>query len=102
MTRPLKVLLPIKNIPDGSRVTKPNGQKPYIVRSSIKIYTTIHGGDRVIEADHGTRFILPEGEGQGSINAVSGDAEHLWHTTVEDFHQYLSGILEDDDEDLNK
>lgn len=102
MTQPLKVLLPIKNIPDGSRVTKPNGQKPYIVRRSIKIYTGTHGGDRVIEAENNTRFILPEGDGQGSINAVSGDSEHLWHTTYKDFHAYLSDILSEDDEDLNK
>lgn len=83
----MKVLIPAKDIPLGSIVTKKTGDKPYTIREGVKIYGTVEQQTtREIKCDDGTRFLV---SAAGDINIVNSDTELLWHVCDDDLYFYM-------------
>ena len=76
----VKILLSASKIPTGATVTKRTGQKQYMIVDTLKVYG-LDGGNREIKGDDNTRFLVAG----TNMNAISGDTELMWHTTVGDF-----------------
>ncbi len=89
----MKVIQSLKNIPEGSIVTKITGNKEYIVRSSIKIY-----GDKPqeLKAQDGTRFLVAN---DGSISCLHGETELAWHVTEINFLRWLEMYINEENMD---
>lgn len=84
----MKLIIPIRDIPLGSAVTKVGGTKPYIVRDCVKIYGDSDANrQREIRADDGTRFLVSD---TGDITVVAGDTEHLWIVSDHNLYEYLT------------
>lgn len=88
----LKVLFPLKDIPDGSTVIKKTGNMQYIVNSEFVIYHQ-SGHKQIIKADHGCKFLMSTSK--SNISAVDGSTEVLW---VVD-HEPLYRTFNDEDSD---
>lgn len=86
----LKVLLPLRDFPDGATVTKKTGQVQLTVRSEITVYNE-NRTRQVIKPNDGCRFLLDD---RGNINAYSGDTEFLWCVDAEYFYRFLEDIME--------
>ena len=83
----LKLLLPAKDIPDESIVTKLTGEKRYVIRSFIKIFGgTNHTNE--IKCDDNTKFILSI-DIFPSINAISGETALLWEVESDELINFL-------------
>jgi len=84
----MKVILPVKEIPVGSVVTKLNGQKKYQVRDRITIYDEVKNSSRDITLEMNTRVLwsvdLPM-----SVNIISGDTEMIWDADYNALQSYL-------------
>jgi hypothetical protein len=72
----IKVILPIKELPEDSVVTKLTGTKKYRVRKDIRVYSQT-GSLQTISAEGGSRLLLAE---NGDSNAINGDTEVIWIT----------------------
>jgi hypothetical protein len=93
----IKVLLPASDIPLGSTVTKKNGEKVYILRDSIKIFST--NKDVTIPAEDGSRFLIASGDPTGYFDVgnacvVSNTTILCWHAEIEVLIDYLHGIVD--------
>lgn len=91
----IKVILPAKDIPLGSIVTKTKGTAQYILRNRLSVYPVDPGkkerlareerGDpkpqvQQIEADSGILFLVGFDPGNaGNANAIRSDKELIWH-----------------------
>jgi len=84
----MKLILPAREIPVGSTVTKVTGNVTYVIRDSIKIYGTPEV-QQEIKATDGVRFIVNE---RGDINAVSGNTELAWVVSTEQLSRWLDDI----------
>jgi hypothetical protein len=74
----LKVILPLKDIPEGNTVTKINGTAEYIVRDKLDIYhLTIGSLEKTLHADGGCRFLVAKESGY--ISVCPPDKELVWH-----------------------
>ena len=60
----MKLILKLKDVKEGSTVTKPTGVAPYLVKDSIRFYGQVTSNQLV--ADPGVRFLV------GSNGTVSG------------------------------
>jgi len=78
-----KLLLPSNEIPLGSTVTKPTGEKKYILRNEIRIYGP---KEQIIKADDHSRFIVSE---TGDANAVGNETILCWHIPQDELLLYL-------------
>jgi len=65
----LKVLLPLRDVPLLTTVTKRTGRKEYLVKGAIHIHGTT---PQVIEAEEGVLFLVSKA---GEINAVPDTTE---------------------------
>ncbi len=84
----IRVILPAGKIPLGSDVTKKNGEKPYILRDRIRIFT--QGEDkRELIAQEGTRILISE---TGDANAIPNTTDLVWHATRDDLDDYLADL----------
>lgn len=88
----MKLILPAREIPGGSTVTKVTGNVTYVIRDSIKVYGTPEV-QQEIKAIDGVRFIVNE---RGDINAVSGNTELAWVVSTEQLGRWLDDLDEDD------
>jgi hypothetical protein len=79
-----KLLLPSNEIPLGSTVTKPTGEKKYILRNEIKIYGS---KEQIIKADEHSRFIVSD---NGDINSVGDTSILCWHVDKDELIEYLN------------
>ena len=82
----VRLLLPAGEIPAGSRVTKPSGNKIYELLDKIVIY--LGDGQRtVIPAESGVHFLAASNDGR--FNAIPSDQELAWVVDEEDLLQWL-------------
>jgi len=88
--RAIKVILPARDIPEGSTVTKITGTKKYTISSTVKFY----GGEEKyphVESDGTVRFLLSEG---GDVNVISHNLELKWKVSPQELVDFFrdSGI----------
>lgn len=92
----IKFILPLSDIPDGSTVTKITGSKPYRVASQISIYDNDRNklnGKRVINAESGTKFLIPyEGD---DMSAYRSDREFVWEVGLSQAHNFIDGLWDE-------
>ncbi len=81
----MRVLLPAGDIPIGATVTKRTGEKPYILRDKITIYTE---PKQEIKAGDQARFLVGE---NGDANVVAMTTELLWTVSEDELSDYLEG-----------
>jgi hypothetical protein len=81
----MRVLLPAGDIPIGATVTKRTGEKPYILRDKITIYTE---PKQEIKAGDQARFLVGE---NGDANVVAMITELLWTVSEDELSDYLEG-----------
>jgi hypothetical protein len=88
---PLQIIMSAHDIPDGSTITKKTGQKPYVIKSKIKIYAEQKSGlaPQILEAP-GVKYLIDD---SGNINAVSSEAEVMWHTTTGELLRFLDEFV---------
>jgi len=86
----ITVILPAKEIPLGSTVTKRTGTYKFKLADSITIYHE-GGNKQLVTADDGNRFLLPNGDSR-SISSISGQTELAWTTDTETLMQYLQEL----------
>lgn len=82
----MKVILPLKDIPDGSIVTKITGNKEYIIRSELRII----GDENQIIHSNGVKFLIPQSMSTSSISAINWDKEMIWHVEEDVFFRYMN------------
>lgn len=87
----IKVLLPIKNIPIGSIVTKRTGEKRYHMSNVLRIFN--EEGERSEIHTGYNMYYLFSNSSNNAINVVSGDTEHLWVTNTQDLLEYLTNRI---------
>jgi hypothetical protein len=77
------VILPARDIPEGSVVTKVTGTKKYTISSSVKFY----GDERFphVKTDGTVRFLLSEGD----VNVVSQSLELKWEVSPQELVDYF-------------
>lgn len=73
----MKVILPVRDIPDHATVTKLAGTKKYVLKGDIRVYD-LQGDPRVISAYGDSKFLV-DAQGASDPCAVSGDKEMVWH-----------------------
>ena len=81
----MRVLLPAGEIPIGATVTKRTGEKPYILRDQITIFTE---PKQVIKAGDQARFLVGD---NGDVNVVAMVTELLWTVSEDELSDYLEG-----------
>ena len=79
----MKVLLPAKDIPIGSIVTRPTGEKKYELRDKIEV-----SPHQKIEADPNTRFLVGK-DMSFIICAISGESELAWEVSPEELYNFI-------------
>ena len=84
----MKIILPVKEIPIGSVVTKVNGTKRYEVNRVLKIYGDVAGVPKEIKLDINARFLIPM-DGLTSINVIDGETEVVWDADCNQIQSYL-------------
>lgn len=86
----IKVILPAKLIPDGSSVTKVNGQYEYTLRDCLRIYPEKESGVApiIVKAEKGTKFLVA-GNSVDHMSAICGDKELVWQTDLVSLRVYL-------------
>lgn len=87
----MKVILPVKQIPDGGIVTKINGTKTYEVRNTIRIFGDTPDRAQTIVADANTRFLIAS-DSSPSICAIDGATELVWDAPEELLYQMLGEL----------
>ena len=75
---PIKVIVPIKFVPDGEVITKRTGTARYTVQREIRIFTSKVTEQTRIKAKDGVVFYT---KGDGTFNAMSEGTEVVWVTT---------------------
>lgn len=75
----LKIISRLGDIPVGSTVTKIGGQKEYVVRDRVDIYTE-GGVAQRIYADDCCLYLTGS---EGYINAHGFEKELVWHTELD-------------------
>lgn len=83
----VKLLVPLRMVPDGATVTKRTGEKEYVVSRAVRIY-----GDgpvkQAITPDAGTVFLVgPE----GNLNAIGEGVEVIWKVAVWELRDFVNG-----------
>jgi hypothetical protein len=81
----LRVLMPAGEIPVGATVTKRTGEKPYILRDKITIYTE---PKQEIKAGDQARFLVGD---NGDVNVVAMVTELLWTVSESQLSEFLEG-----------
>ncbi len=81
----MKLLLPVKDVPLGSFITKRTGEKQYMVQDKITIYAENKEDRQEIKAEGDSRFLVAGTH----ITAVSGDLEVLWETDAHYLYQFI-------------
>ncbi len=82
----MKMILPLKEIPKGVKVTKIKGEKIYKVVEEITVYNEDHS-KLVIPAEKGSVFLVDK---NGNINAISSDIEVVWLATKEELIDFFN------------
>lgn len=83
----IKLILLAGQIPLGSIVTKITGEKRYVLKDRLRVFTE-EGETRTVNCDAGTRFLVYEGD----ANVVSCDKELIWLATDDEARDYLDGL----------
>ena len=83
----MRILLCARQIPLGESVTKRSGEKRYILKDSIRIFTK-DGKCQTIEATEGAVFLTCEGD----ANAIDGSTLLLWDIP-QDMQQMIEQFL---------
>jgi hypothetical protein len=91
----MKLLIPIKDVPEGERVTKKTGEKLYTVRDRIRIFSDDVNVRKEIKADDGVRFLVND---NGDVNAVDAKSEYIWYVDVDTAAQWLSQQVDQNNE----
>ena len=86
----MKVILPVKDVPIGSIVTKPTGEKEYTVRKTIKIYGLSKELDPQEMMSDGVRFLVSD---NGDLTAIQENKEVAWNVDPADLYSYLYQLL---------
>ena len=78
-----KLILNAKNIPDGSVVYKPTGNKPYIIKRRVEIF----GLNETVNLPNNTRILCSEGTlnviNEEDLLAINFDSIQLLYKFVE-------------------
>lgn len=91
----MKLLIKAEKIPLGSRVTKATGEKVYILRDRIRIFSGTGAPVREVVASEGTVFIVdPE---RGDALAFPNDRVLGWVVEPDVLRDYLDRLLSKDD-----
>ncbi len=86
----MKILLPIKEIPVLSKVTKRTGDKVYEVRDKIPIYGECDKPLNEIAASPGTRLLVANGPHNSfAIVAVPDTLEVMWDVSETELIEYI-------------
>jgi hypothetical protein len=87
----IKILLPAKQIPHGSTVSKKTGSYTLTLNHRVRIFVPNDISDFAAQEIQG--FFL-QGAPQADLNQIDGDTELHWHVGAEDFKDYLEHIWE--------
>lgn len=84
----MKVILPAHEIPDGSTVTKVTGAKELVLRSSIRVYGSGPGPQRVpsLKLEEGTLLLDNQ---DGSFTVIPSTTELKWLVSEEHLYHWL-------------
>jgi len=89
----IAVLLPAREIPLGSEVTRRTGEKRVTIIDKIRIFDE-SGTAREIKAEGDTRFLSSS---RGDFNVVPGGVLLLWRTTGHELLDFLRDLHEGTD-----
>ena len=81
----MRLILPAAMIPEGTKVYKPTGEKPYTLTRNIKIFGD---GRPPINADEGIVFLWSD----GAINIVFANKELAIELDKEEMIQFLERL----------
>lgn len=84
-----KLILPIGDIPDGSTITKRNGEKTYRVTRELTIYGE-DGEKQSIPCGPGAVWIVSENN-PSVFNAIGDHIEVVWNLSRWQLEEFLEG-----------
>jgi len=82
----MKIILPAKEIPVGSTVTKKSGQKKYILKDYVRIYNDGIVFTPSLIAGKDVLFLF---DAAGNISAIAATTEIVWIVSDKDLHEYF-------------
>ena len=85
-TTPLRVLLPVADIPAGACVSKRTGEQTFILRHRIAVYGA--NREKLVEID-GFFLCGREDHNVGFTTQIKGEQLMLWHTTAAEMADIL-------------
>lgn len=78
----VKIIVPAYVIPEGSRVTKPTGEKVYLLHNEMKVYGN---GEVSIRKSDNTRMLVFENQ----INIINDDDRLGWLISFEELFELM-------------
>lgn len=81
------VLVSLRDVPEGQKVTKRTGAKEYTVRDQVRFFGA--GIDPVV-ASGGVRFL--NDESRGTFNAHPGEMQVFWKVSARELRRHLAQI----------
>ncbi|TXH50308.1 MAG: hypothetical protein E6Q97_20775 [Desulfurellales bacterium] len=82
----IRILVPLKDVPENAIVTKKTGRKPYTVRRKMALYSKAEGvSNHEFYCRDGCAILLDQETGNGSIYPDS--MEVIWNTTLDSLQE---------------
>lgn len=85
----MKIILPARDIPLLSTVTKCGGSKRYIIKDRITIYDQTRGKQEILATKDSFLLISDNGD----ANSIGGSTELIWLVSENELFDYLSESL---------
>lgn len=85
------LIIPVKDVPVDSVITKVTGSKEYKVKDSVRIFSDKIEDRQEIKAQPGVRFICAMTT-PGDINAIGGDTNVAWTVSKEELLNYIHDL----------
>lgn len=80
-TENLVLIVPVGDIPDGSCVTKVNGQKEFVVKKSFRLWSEVDGQKAIpIQIAEGCVVLVAKDTGDASV--VAGTTQMKWRISL--------------------
>jgi len=77
----LRVIIPLKDVPENATVTKPGGVKEYTVRHEVTVYYNDLRAPTKLRT-RGCMFLVKDGQ----INALGEDQMVVWSTDLDELN----------------
>lgn len=85
----MKVILPARDIPLLSTITKCGGSKKYIIKDRITIYDQNRGKQEILATKDSFLLISDNGD----ANSIGGSTELIWIVSENELFDYLTESL---------